>query len=309
MAPAKTSAQTQQLLMALETSGEQTKALLDQILKQVDDGAVLTNQRYEEQAAFNAQVLQDLQAVRKQIDLTQAEVDEARQAASAATFPSAVCSQVVDHRAGTTAFVASGLGHPGYPCLANNGAPLLPVAPDTHLGPSPTVRQNRAPMQVEDREQFVKPPKHDFPRFDGYLPNLWLDRCQSYFELYRTSPSIWVTTASLYLDGRAALWWQAVRQSRRAITWDAFARSLQEEFGPDEFEVQMHQLLQLRQTGTVAEYRIHFETFMYHLLALDPSLSMKFFVTQFLLGLKSEIRAVVRAQTPTCWIIRYNFHD
>ena len=72
-----------------------------------------------------------------------------------------------------------------------------------------------------------------------------------------------------------------------------------EEFGPDEFEGQMHKLLQLRQTGTVAEYRQQFETYMYHLLALDPSLSSKFFVTQFLLGLKDELRAAVRIQGPT----------
>uniref|UniRef100_A0ACD5WZK3 Uncharacterized protein n=1 Tax=Avena sativa TaxID=4498 RepID=A0ACD5WZK3_AVESA len=61
----------------------------------------------------------------------------------------------------------------------------------------------------------------------------------------------------------------------------------------------MHQLLQLRQTGSVTEYRLQFETFMYHLLALDPGLNTKFFVTQFLLGLKPELRAAVRIQEPS----------
>lgn len=37
---------------------------------------------------------------------------------------------------------------------------------------------------------------------------------------------------------------------------------------------------------------------MYNLLALDASLSPKFFVTQFLLGLKDELRAAVRLQAP-----------
>lgn len=285
--------------MALEASGEQTKVMLEQILKRLDDGALLHNKRYEEQTAFNAQVSQDLHAVRRQIDLTQADVDEARQVASAGTAPPAARAQTADQRAAAAAFVASGLGMPGYPRLANDGQPLLPEIPETRLAQPPPVRHNRAMAQAEDFDRFVKPPKHDFPHFDGNLPNLWLDRCASYFELYRTRVQNWVTTASLYLDGRAALWWQAVRQSRRAMTWDAFGRALQEEFGPDEFEVQMHQLLQLHQTGTVAEYRLQFETYMYHLLALDPSLSIKFFVTQFLLGLKPEIRAVVRAQMPT----------
>ena len=38
---------------------------------------------------------------------------------------------------------------------------------------------------------------------------------------------------------------------------------------------------------------------MYHLLALDPSINTKFFVTQFLLGLKDELRAPVRLQAPS----------
>ena len=37
---------------------------------------------------------------------------------------------------------------------------------------------------------------------------------------------------------------------------------------------------------------------MYHLMALDPSLSSKFFVSQFLLGLKDELRLGVRLQSP-----------
>jgi hypothetical protein len=57
----------------------------------------------------------------------------------------------------------------------------------------------------EERELFEKPLKYDFPRFEGNPPNLWLDWCLSYFELYHTASANWVTTASLCLDGRAAL--------------------------------------------------------------------------------------------------------
>jgi hypothetical protein len=101
------------------------------------------------------------------------------------------------------------------------------------------------------------------------------------------------------LEGHAALWWQAFRQTHRLVSWDSFSRAIQEEFGPDEFEVQMHALLQLRQIGTVSEYRLKFETYMYHLLAMDPGLSMKFFVTQFVLRLKDELRTAVRIQAPS----------
>lgn len=52
---------------------------------------------------------------------------------------------------------------------------------------------------------FYKPPKHDFPRFDGDEPRIWLEHCTSYFELYRVPQHSWVTTASLYMEGLAAM--------------------------------------------------------------------------------------------------------
>ena len=61
----------------------------------------------------------------------------------------------------------------------------------------------------------------------------------------------------------------------------------------------MHNFIQLRQTGSVQDYRHQFETAMYHLLALDPTLSTKFFISQFLIGLKDELRLGVRLQAPT----------
>jgi hypothetical protein len=59
-----------------------------------------------------------------------------------------------------------------------------------------------------------------------------------------------------------------------------------EEFGPDEFETRMHKL-----PTSLSE----FEIYMYHLLSMDPSLSTKFFITQFIIGLKDELR--IQAQT------------
>jgi hypothetical protein len=166
----------------------------------------------------------------------------------------------------------------------------------------PPVRRNVEPTTQGGKDEdgsYIKPPKHDFPRFDGTLPNLWLDRCVAYFELYQVKQQSWVTTASLYVEGHAALWLQAFRQLHAQLDWPIFSQAVVEEFGPDEFQAQMHKLLQLKQTGTVAEYRLQFEVYMYHLLALDPALNTKFFVTQFLLGLKDEIRAAVRIQVPT----------
>ena len=86
------------------------------------------------------------------------------------------------------------------------------------------------------REYAIKPPKHDFPRFTGENPNLWLDRALTYFEMYQVPPHQWVATATLYLDGHAALWWQAFKCRRRLWPWDDFAQQVTQEFGQGEFE-------------------------------------------------------------------------
>jgi hypothetical protein len=68
-----------------------------------------------------------------------------------------------------------------------------------------------------------------------------------------------------------------------------------------EFEVDTHraktmQLLNLRQTSTVEEYRKQFEQLVYNIRLFDQGLSNTMLTSQFLLGLKSEIRSVVEMQ-------------
>lgn len=127
---------------------------------------------------------------------------------------------------------------------------------------------------------------------------MWLDRCRTYFDMYHVPVLQWVSTATLYMDGHAALWLQAYKRLQILPDWASFCEVIEAEFGSDEYDVQMSKLLQLKQTGTVADYRTAFEASMYHLLSLDVTLSNLFFVTQFLLGLKDEIRGAVRLQSP-----------
>jgi hypothetical protein len=93
-APAKTSAQTQAVLTAMAQSSEHTQSMLEQILKRLDDQAAVGTQRHEAQAAFNTQVSHELQGVRKQLEITQADVDEARQA----VFPSGSSAPISEQR-------------------------------------------------------------------------------------------------------------------------------------------------------------------------------------------------------------------
>jgi hypothetical protein len=117
--------------------------------------------------------------------------------------------------------------------------------------------------------------------------------------MYHVPEHHWVSTATLHLDGHAALWFQSYKRRNRLIAWDVFVQAVVEEFGHDEFDGQMSKLMQLRQTGTVAEYRLVFEECMYHLISVDDSLSDRWFVTSFVFGLRDDIRCAVRLQAPT----------
>jgi hypothetical protein len=71
----------------------------------------------------------------------------------------------------------------------------------------------------------------------------------------------------------------------------------------NEFDLSTHsdkilELLTLKQTGSVLEYKIQFEKLVYHLKLCDKAISETFLVTQFVLGLKQELRVGVEVQFP-----------
>jgi hypothetical protein len=98
------------------------------------------------------------------------------------------------------------LAHKGATRLTNNG-PLLCDLPSTaamgvHTAPSST-------KEIDERtsggDYIVRPRCHDFPRFQGATPLLWIDLCLTYFEMYKVPKHHWMSSATLHLDGHAAL--------------------------------------------------------------------------------------------------------
>lgn len=191
--------------------------------------------------------------------------------------------------------------------LTNHGPPLIDTSPSGAAGfvTAPSSPAGRAAEETPPAEgthaadYMVRPRRHDFPRFAGESPLLWIDLCVTYFEMYKVPEHHWVSSAILHLDGHAALWFQSYKRQHRLVHWDSFMQAIVAEFGSDEYDGQMTTLLQLKQTGTVSEYRKSFEECMYHLIALDAALSPRWFVSQFVFGLRDDIRCAVRLQGPT----------
>lgn len=140
--------------------------------------------------------------------------------------------------------------------------------------------------------------KMSFPRFDGDQPRIWKDKCLDYFRLFNVHPSLWLVSATLHMDGNAALWLKSYRLRHDINSWPALMNAVEEKFGSDDHRKYMKQFLALTQRGTVEEYQMQFESLSYQISMQNPNYDEQFYVSQFIKGLKSEIRGMVEAQVP-----------
>jgi hypothetical protein len=133
-------------------------------------------------------------------------------------------------------------------------------------------------------------PKMDFPRFDGSDVGIWLDKCSAYFQLYAIPHDFRVTTTSLHMVDKASHWFQSYKYLGGSHTWEHFVLAVSKEFEVNTHHVKTMALLNLRQTGYVEEYKQQFDQLVYHIRLYDPSLSETMLTSQFLLGLREELR-------------------
>jgi hypothetical protein len=140
--------------------------------------------------------------------------------------------------------------------------------------------------------------KMDFPKFDGSDVRIWLDNCLTYFHLYATPPNFRVTTTSLHMIDRASHWFQSYKHSPCNHTWEHFVVAVSQEFEVDTHRVKTMELLNLRQTRSVEEYKHQFDQLVYHIRVYDSNISETMLVSQFLLGLKFELRHPIEMHLP-----------
>ncbi|GJN24779.1 hypothetical protein PR202_gb12542 [Eleusine coracana subsp. coracana] len=142
-------------------------------------------------------------------------------------------------------------------------------------------------------------PKLSFPKFSGENPTIWLDKCVDYFTLYKVKQGMWVTVASMHMEGDAARWLQVYKMKEGLESWEKFAGAVVKKFGSYEYPKAMHDLLHLRQKGSVDEYIEEFEAARYATAMHNAELDETFFVTQFIKGLKPELQGNVLGQVPS----------
>lgn len=100
------------------------------------------------------------------------------------------------------------------------------------------------------------------------------------------------------MDGNAAIWLQSYKQCHELRLWPQFISAVEAEFGADDQRKCLKALLALKQVGTVDEYHKEFQTLVYQVSMYNPHYDEQFYISQFIKGLKPEIRGMVESQVP-----------
>jgi hypothetical protein len=153
--------------------------------------------------------------------------------------------------------------------------------------------------RIEEIEEGHLPiPRMPFPRFAGEEPRIWIDRCVDYFTLYRVPESVWVVSASLNMEGNASRWFQIFMIQYGPCSWEEFCEAVLLKFGSEEYSQAMQSLLEIRQTGSVEEYKKVFDEARYATFVHNHDLDETFFVAHFIKGLKQELQGPVKSHLP-----------
>jgi hypothetical protein len=136
-------------------------------------------------------------------------------------------------------------------------------------------------------------PKLNFPVFSGEDPQLWKYRCEKYFVMYGVEESLWISVASMHLEGVVARWFQSVERRLSAASWGEFCASLHERFGRDRHEALIRQLFHICQQGSVTEYVDQFSTLIDQLATYEAEANPLYYTMRFVDGLKDDIKSIV----------------
>jgi hypothetical protein len=141
-------------------------------------------------------------------------------------------------------------------------------------------------------------PKVFRPKFNGQNPVIWKDKCIDYFMLVYLEPKHWVRMAAIHFEGSAAQWLRVYRKKVPNPTWLQLVLAVEEKFGKDDYRKALTELLELKQTGLVDKYFYEFQELQFQLCMHNERYDDLFFASQFVNGLKEDLKYTVQAQVP-----------
>jgi len=141
-------------------------------------------------------------------------------------------------------------------------------------------------------------PPIEFARFDGSNPKIWINRCESYFDVYDLPSDYWVKLATINFRGSAVFWMQSIEMNLNKCDWKTLCDTITGRFERDQHNHIIRQFFHVKQTGSVIEYVEAFDELVHQLLAYDPYFSPTIVTSRFVDGLKTSIKSVVLLHRP-----------
>ena len=127
---------------------------------------------------------------------------------------------------------------------------------------------------------------------------MWKTNCEKYFSMYQVPFDIWSSFATLHFIGNAALWLQTYEELHCIESWAELVVAVHSKFGKDKYQEYLEELENLSQVTSVESYYSKFEELMHKLLVYNKGFDETFFVTKFVGGLKTEIKAAIKLHKP-----------
>lgn len=150
--------------------------------------------------------------------------------------------------------------------------------------------------QKQDKLPHHVLPKMQFPSFFGENPKLWITKCHNYFNMYSIPDELWIQAATMHLQEDVAMWWEAYKVNNPEIPWSTFSQDIQSKFGSDDYRAALAELVALKQIGTIEDYTTQFHKLQYKITMHNAKHEELYFVTQYVAGLKDDIKAVIEPQ-------------
>ncbi|KAE8675396.1 C2H2 and C2HC zinc fingers superfamily protein, putative isoform 1 [Hibiscus syriacus] len=141
-------------------------------------------------------------------------------------------------------------------------------------------------------------PKIELPFFEGVNPRGWVQKCLKYFSICGVPVEQRVELATMYLTGKAEVWFDGYIMQKHHVTWHEFEADLCHRFSDRTFSDIVEEFTKLTQKGSVEDYQEKFEELQPHMLLQNPTLTEEFFVSLFISGLRDDIKHRVKALDP-----------
>jgi hypothetical protein len=140
-------------------------------------------------------------------------------------------------------------------------------------------------------------PRMDLTTFRGDNPRGWLRRCNKFFKLNATPWQQWVEIASLYLEGKAEIWFEGYMCGLDvSLEWEEFSKAICSRFGSRDDIVE--EFNKLTQEGGMEEYVERFEELKSLMHSLNPLLPESYYISSFISGLKEDIKPMLKILKP-----------